>query len=338
MSVKDFDRLKKDIASGSFAPVYLFTGDNVYLKQEYIAKIKEALNPDDFNFQKEDGSSCDMASLICLANTAPVFNPTRLIVLNNADKLKKNSNALKALCAYLENPCPTTCFIVLHNDSKKSKKDKTLENSLSDLGVLIDFTDLKGLALNSWINEKAKEAGFSFEQEALFALVDLTGGNMQAIKTELDKLFLYKQSSASKKIMQEEVLSSIGFNKEENPYALSNAIMDGNKALALSVVDNMLKEGQTPVSLLTQITMCTEKMFRIKHLVNAGLSSSEIVESAGLFPWESRLVSKAGFMPSEQTLLKTLDRIIEADMGFKSSSLNEPSIVLKGILISLFSR
>ena len=338
MSVKDFDKLKKDISSGTFAPVYLFTGDNVYLKQEYIAKIKAALKPDDFNFQKEDGSSCDMAGLICLANTAPVFNPTRLIVLNNADKLKKNSNALKALCGYLENPCLTTCLVVLHNDSKKSKKDKVLENSLSGLGVLIDFTDLKGLALNSWINEKAKEAGFSFEQEALFTLVDLTGGNMQAINTELEKLFLYKQNSASKKITQEDVLASIGFNKEENPYALSNAIMDGNKTLALSVVDNMLKEGQTPVSLLAQITTCTEKMFRIKYLSSAGLSSSEIIEYAGLFPWENRLIYKAPSMPSAQTLLKTLDRIIEADMGFKSSSLNEPSIVLKGIILSLFSR
>lgn len=338
MSVKDLDRLKKDISSGSFAPVYLFTGDNIYLKQEYIAKIKEVLKPDDFNFVKEEASSCDTSSLISLANTAPVFNPTRLIILNNADKFKKNSNALKALCSYLENPCLTTCFIVLHNDSKKSKKDKLLENSLSDLGVHIDFTDLKGLALNSWINEKAKEAGLAFEEEALFTLVDLTGGNMQAINTELEKLFLYKQTAANKKITQEEVLQSIGFNKEENPYALSNAIMDGNKTLALKAVDNMLKEGQTPVSLLAQITMCAEKMFRIKHLVNAGLSTGEIVEYAGLFPWESRLVAKAGSMPSEQTLLKTLDRIIEADMGFKSSSLNEPSIVLKGILLSLFSR
>ncbi len=338
MSIKDLSKLKADISGGTFAPVYLFTGDNVYLKQEYIAKIKEALKPDDFNFQKEDASSCDMAGLICLANTAPVFNPTRLIILNNADKFKKNSNALKALCGYLENPCLTTCFIVLHNDSKKSKKDKVLENSLSDLGVHIDFTDLKGLALNSWINEKAKEAGFSFEQEALFTLVDLTGGNMQAINTELDKLFLYKQNAANKKITQAEVLASIGFNKEENPYALSNAIMDGNRTAALKAVNNMLKEGQTPVSLLAQITMCTEKMFRIKHLSNAGLSTSEIIDYAGLFPWESRLVAKAGIMPSEQTLLKILDKIIEADMGFKSSTYNDPSIVLKSILLSLLPR
>lgn len=335
---KDLEKLKKDIAAGTLAPVYFFSGDNVYLKQEYIAKIKEALKPDDFNFLKEDASSCDMAALICLANTAPVFNPTRLIVLNNADKFKKNSNALKALCGYLQNPCLTTCLIVLHNDSKKSKKDKTLENSLSDLGVSIDFTDLKGVSLNAWINEKTKEAGFSFEQEALFTLVDQTGGNMQAISTELEKLFLYKQTSADKKITQSEVLASIGFNKEENPYALSNAIMDGNKTLALTVVDNMLKEGQTPVSLLAQISMCTEKMFRIKHLKNAGLSSSEIIDYAGLFPWEGRLITKALTMPSEHTLLKTLDRIIEADMNFKSSTLNEPSIVLKGILLSLFAK
>lgn len=335
---KDLEKLKKDIAGGVFAPVYFFSGDNVYLKQEYIAKIKEALKPDDFNFLKEDASSCDMAALICLANTAPVFNPTRLIILNNADKFKKNSNALKALCGYLGNPCLTTCLIVLHNDSKKSKKDKTLENSLSDLGVSIDFTDLKGVSLNAWINDKAKSAGFSFEQEALFTLVDQTGGNMQAISTELEKLFLYKQTSADKKITQSEVLASIGFNKEENPYALSNAIMDGNKTLALTVVDNMLKEGQTPVSLLAQISMCTEKMFRIRHLKNAGLSSSEIIDYAGLFPWEGRLITKALTMPSEHTLLKTLDRIIEADMNFKSSTLNEPSIVLKGILLSLFAK
>ena len=335
---KDLDKLKKDIAAGSFAPVYFFSGDNVYLKQEYIAKIKAALNPDDFNFLKEDASNCDMAALICLANTAPVFNPTRLIILNNADKFKKNSNALKALCGYLENPCLTTCLIVLHNDSKKANNDKTLENSLSDLAVHLDFTDLKGVALNSWINEKAKEAAITFEQEALFTLVDQTGGNMQAINTELEKLFLYKQSSADKKITQEDVLKSIGFNKEENPYALSNAIMDGNRTLALTAVNNMLKEGQTPVSLLAQISACTIKMLRIKRLSSGGFSVGDIIEYAGLFPWESRLVSKAHTMPSEQALLKTLDRIIEADMGFKSSALNEPAIVLKGIILSLFPR
>ena len=335
---KDLDKLKKDIAAGTLAPVYLFSGDNVYLKQEYVTKIKEALKPDDFNFLKEDASSCDMTGLICLANTAPVFNQTRLIILNNADKFKKNSNALKALCGYLQNPCLTTCLIVLHNDSKKSKKDKTLENSLSDLGVSIDFNDLKGVSLNAWINEKTKEAGFAFEQEALFTLVDLTGGNMQAINSELEKLFLYKQTSASKKITQTEVLQSIGFNKEENPYALSNAIMDGNKTVALQAVDNMLKEGQTPVSLLSQISACTVKMLRIKRLSNAGLSSGEIIDFAGLFPWEGRLVAKAYSMPSEQALIRTLDRIIEADMNFKSSTLNDPSIVLKGILLSLFSR
>ena len=30
---KDLDKLKKDISSGTLAPVYLFTGDNIFLKQ-----------------------------------------------------------------------------------------------------------------------------------------------------------------------------------------------------------------------------------------------------------------------------------------------------------------
>lgn len=329
-------QLKKDITAGTTAPVYYFTGDDVYRKLETAKKIQEVLSPDDFNFVKEDASACNMGELISLANTAPVFCDRRMIVLNNADKLKKN--AAEALLNYVSSPLESTCFVIMHNDAKKAKKDKGFESALRDDCVSVSFEELKSAQLAAWVQEKFEEHGLKIEQDGLIMLEDIIGADLVALNSEIEKLSLYLQNSKSKTVTQEDILASIGFSKEENPFALSNAVMDCDKALSLKLTDTMLAAGEEPVGVLSKISSCAVKMLRIKRLTGAGLSSGEVLNSAGLMPWESRLISRASYMPSVNTLVKTIDKIIETDMAFKSSSVSEPGIMIKGILLTLFSR
>jgi DNA polymerase-3 subunit delta len=128
----------------------------------------------------------------------------------------------------------------------------------------------------------------------------------------------------------------MGFTKEENPFALSNAIINCDKKLSLKLAAKMLESGQTPISVLNKISACALKMLRIKRMREAGMSQREIICAAGLFPWEGRLVDSSGRFPQLKTLIKTLDKIIEADMSLKSSDSVDPSVLIKGILFTMF--
>ena len=91
-----------------------------------------------------------------------------------------------------------------------------------------------------------------------------------------------------------------------------------------------------PVAVLAKMTYPIEKMARIKRMSEAGMAPADILRAAGLFPWESRLISAARNFPSQKQFLATLNKIIDADAALKSSQTSDPKIMLKGILLTLF--
>lgn len=331
-----FSQFSKDIKKGVLAPVYLFAGEDVFRKKEEASKIRELLAPDEFNYVKEDASSCDMGDLLGLAGTAPVFSQRRLIILDNADKLKKA--ALEALCNYLSDPLESTCFVIMHNDVKKFKKDKILEESCSDSCVIVSFDELKSNQLGPWIEEHLSDKGLKIDPDALILLQEIVGADLSALNMEIEKLSLYLLDRAGKTVGQEDVLACVGLNKEENPFALSNAVLDCNRGEALKLAQKLLDGGEEPISVLNKISACALKMLRIKRLSEAGLTGAALQQAAGLMPWEGRLAAKAYIMPSSKALCRAVDKIIETDMGFKSGALLEPSIQIKGVILALLSR
>ncbi len=329
-------QIKKDIAAGVFAPVYFLTGDDIYSKKEFAQTVQKALNPDEFNFFREDASACNMQELLMAANSAPVFSNTRLIILNNADKLRKN--AVEALCGYLGNPMPSTCFIVNHNDAKKLKKDKALPQACAPECEVINFDPLTGAALSAWIQNKFKALSINVQQDALMMMEDIIGPDLVALNSEIEKLSLYIEGRADKTVNQDDVLASVGFSKEENPFALTNAVTDCDKATALKLIDNLLAAKEEPVSILNKISQPVIKMLKVKRLTAAGFSAQEVVRLGGLFPWEGRLVQRASYIPSAAALTRALNKIIEADMAFKTSQDTDAAIMLKGIILTALSK
>lgn len=329
------DKLNQEIAQGDIAPVYLLTGEDVYRKNRVIDNIQTALAPDDFNIYKNSADKADVGEVLALANTAPVFSQKRLIVLTGIEKLRKEPK--EALIRYLETPLPTTCFVLTHDDAKKMKTEKVLAEVASDTGRTANFDELKKDELAAWVREKMKEKGLNADYDSVELLCEGVGGELAALENEIEKLFLYTYERPEKTVTKQDVLACIGFSKEENPFELSNAITACRKDAAVKLVDKLLESGEEPIGILSKMTFPILKMARVKRLSNAGLPQSEILRAAGLMFWESRLVNSARMMPSEDAFLRALNRIIEADMAFKSSSASDPKTTLKGILLTLFS-
>ncbi len=328
------EQLKKSIDKGEIAPVYLFSGDDVFRKQEITKQIISALKVDEFNLTQEDCQQTkDIGEILTLANTMPAFANKRAIILNNIDKLTKNP--LAALVNYLQNPLSSTCLILFHNDYKKFKKDKSLTASLTEDSSEVLFEELKSASLQKWLKDKFTAKGLQVNTDTLMMLEELVGSDLNALTMEIEKLSLLLVKREDKTITEEDLLSSIGYSKEENPFALNNAVLSLNKREALKIIDNLLKAGEEPIAILNKISNPAMKLFRIKRLAEAGVPSFQITSAAGLMPWESRLVSMARNLPPSTIMLRAIDKIIEADLAFKTSTADNAGVILKGLVLSL---
>ena len=330
------EKLNAELAKNTVSPVYLLTGEDVYRKNLVIQKIRAILHLDDFNSYQSEADKADLGEVLALANTAPVFSENRLVVLTGIEKLRKDPK--EALIRYLDNPLPTTTLILTHNDSKKMKTEKVLAEVCSDAGRVANFDELKKDELTAWVRQKLQEKGLQPDFDSVDLLCESVGGELNALENEIEKISLYTAERENKAITKDDVLACIGFSKEENPFELSNAITACNRNRAVKLVDKLVDDGEEPVAILSKMTFPILKMARIKRLSEAGLAPAEILRAAGLMYWESRLVNQARSFPPQKNFLNALNRIIEADSAFKSSSGADPKILLKGILLTLFNK
>ncbi|MBQ3667351.1 MAG: DNA polymerase III subunit delta [Elusimicrobiaceae bacterium] len=335
MSKISADKLQSELAKGTTAPVYLLTGEDVYRKGLVIKQLREILHPDDFNFFKAQATSQEVSEALAQANTAPVFSDVRVIVLTGVDKLRKGSKEQAALTAYAQNPLDTTTLILTHNDAKKLKTDKALADACAETGRVVNFEELKNDDLAAWVRAQITAKGLTPTFDAVDMLCESVGSDLAALENEIEKLSLFTAGREDKTLSQEDVLACIGFKKEENPFELSNALLACSKPRALKQIDKLIDAGEEPVAILSKMTYPILKMARIKRLSEAGMSNSEILHTAGLFPWESRLISSARNFPSQKTFLAVLNRLIDADAGFKSGANLDPKTTLKGIVLTL---
>ena len=330
------DKLLAEIEKNKISPVYLLTGEDVYRKNQVITRLIQALQPDDFNLFRCEADKGDFAEALSLANTAPVFSNTRMVIITGVEKLRKEPK--EALIRYLDNPLPTTTLVLTYNDSKKLKTDKVLPQAAAETGTVADFAELKKEELNLWARNQMQQKGLLPEFDAVDMLCEAVGGELSAMENEIEKIYLYTLDRQDKTVTKEDILACIGFAKEENPFELSNAITSCDRNRAIQLVDKLVDDGEEPISILSKMTFPILKMARIKRLTDAGLSQSEVLRLAGLMFWESRLVNMARRMPTQTAFKRTLDRIIETDASFKSSAVTDAKTALKGILLTLFNK
>ena len=111
----------EDIKKGSFKPVYLFYGEEAYLKQQYKNRLKNAVLPegDTINLSIYSGKGIDVKEMIAQADTMPFFAEHRLLLIEDSGFFKTSS---EALADYLPMIPDTTCIVFVEDAVDKRNR------------------------------------------------------------------------------------------------------------------------------------------------------------------------------------------------------------------------
>lgn len=316
-------------AKSKTRPVYYLCGEETALKEAALKRLAAVFRPESFNYSVRDAQTTDIPQALDEARTTPMLADVRFVALKHAEKLKKDG--LKALLAYLEDPCPSACVLVLA-DWPREKQDP-VPGALSADSALVNFAPMPHGQAVEHLNSLLLSKGVRSEGEALELLVEILGTDSLTLDGEAEKISLYLHGQG-RAFSPGDALALAGFARTQNPFELSNAVCGRRTAQAAEAALKMLASGTEPLALLSQTSRAVERMIKVKRLSAAGEGPASAYQ-AGMSPGQFQAALRDAGAYTEEKLLRSLRRCLEAEELLKSSSKRDPGLIIRQLVYEI---
>lgn len=288
--------LINSLQRGVISPVYLFCGEEEYLKEKAVEKFKEYLLPQaaDFNLDLLDGEETEISTVISLAEDLPFMAERRLIIVKNAPwfsgKGKGKEGAAESggakgtgkdtvLLAYLNNPALTTCLIFMAREAVDRRK-KTYK-AIAAQGQVIDFKMLKTTQMIAWVNQVVKASGKRIDASAARALVEANGKlGLLNLANEIKKVISYL--GTEQEITATAVHEVGTINLEQNIFTVIDEAVLGHTSKALNGIRELLSLKEQPPRILALLARQLRIALQANALLRSGCPEREIAGKMGL--------------------------------------------------------
>ena len=310
-------------------PVYFLCGEETTLKETAVKRLEAVFKPESFNFSVRDAETSDIAEALDEAQTAPMLADTRFVVLKRIEKLKKEP--MRRLLEYLADPCPSACLLLLGNWPRE--KIDPLTPALGQDCALVDFSPMNDEQAEAYLNAKLLAGGVKTDRKALELLVEMMGTGAVALDCEAEKILLYMHGQ-DRVFEPQDALALAGFARNQNPYELSNAMRAHNPGAAAAAALQLLAAGEEPLALLSQTSRALEQMLKAKRISLSGEGPAACYQ-AGMSPGQYQYALRDSAAFTEDKLLRSLRRCLEAEELLKSSSKRDPGLVIRQLIFEI---
>jgi DNA polymerase-3 subunit delta len=221
----DFKKLIKTLEANQFAPVYLIDGEEPF----YIDLItnffeEKVLEPSqrDFNLMVLYGKDSEWADVVNACRRFPMFADRQVVILKDAAQLK----GFNELAGYLENPAPTTIFVIEHRFKKADGRSKVVKFA-KDKGVYFTSDKIKDDHVPGWIQNYGKEIKFDIGEREAQILATYLGNDLQKIVNEIEKVRI--NVPEERYLSAELIQKYIGVSREYNVFEFPEVLTNGDK-------------------------------------------------------------------------------------------------------------
>lgn len=340
----DYRAVMASLERGVVAPVYLFTGEEILLRERLLKKFKEKLLPiemADFNLDIVDGKETSGDSIANSASTLPFMSDKRLVIVNNAEmfRTKKkagkekddtDSNGDEELLSYLENPSTSTCLVFVCPEGVD--KRKKLYKSVEKTGQVVNLDPPKGSELLSWIESQVSSQGKQIDPGAIEFLASAVGGNLAQLEQEVAKLVTYIGDKTKIELEDAQVL--VAKSAESTIFQLVDAVGEKKYANALAVLKEMIFLGEPPVRIVIMIARQFRLILQAKVLQKKGCNAREIAGQLQVAPFVAQKCLGQGRNFSEEELKQALGHLLQLDLNIKTGQI-EPVLGLEMALVQI---
>lgn len=289
--------LNQDLKDKNFKSVYLLFGEEPFLVGSYKKRMREAITDGDtMNYNYFEGKAPDVREIISLADTMPFFAERRLILIDGSGFFK--TSAPDELVDYITQIPETTCIVFCESEVDKRNR---LFKKVKDVGRAVELGRQSSDQLAKWAAGILAQDGKKITHSVMDYFLDLTGDDMENIRTELEKLVCYTMGRDV--ITKEDVDTIVTVHVTNRIFDMVSAIVAGDKKKAMDLYDDLLTLKEPPMRILFLIARQFNQFLQVRELMAAGNDKGSIASKLKVPPFAvGRLMAQAKAFTKEQIL------------------------------------
>ena len=283
-----FAALKK----GDIAPCYLFEGREEFTKRSALKALREQVAGGEFAAMNDTRLvNPPPDALIAAAETLPFLSEKRFLEIRDCAMLQGDKSrdydeetAVRRLEEYLTHLPDTVCMVFFVRG--KADGRKKLYNILKKKAVIVSFEPLEDRELTQWIARTLARQGKKISVAACQRLWFSAGRDLTLLENEIGKLTAYTGERAE--VTEQDVDDICIHSTEYRIYDLTDALLSGQSARAMQILDTLLRDGEERLALLPMLGRQCRQMKYARAMASEGASQDAIAQQLGIPPFAVR--------------------------------------------------
>ena len=304
------DQLQRELRA-----VYTVWGDEPLLAQEAADAIRAAARAAGCSERQEHtvaGAHFDWSSLLGASQALSLFADRQLVEIRipSGKPGKDGSEALQRYCEIaIEAGGRDVITLVQLPRLDRSQQSSAWFAALDRAGITVRVDPVERKALPAWIAQRLAAQGQHVAagaegQRALAFFADRVEGNLLAAHQEIQKLALLYPAG---EIGFEQVESAVLNVARYDVFRLGEAVLAGQAARALRMLDGLRSEGEAAVLVHWTLAEDIRGLKRVKDALAAGKPLPLALREARVWGAKERVFERAVTLMSESTLAHLLD-------------------------------
>ena len=270
-----FRQMKQDLKNKTPGPLYIFYGEEDYLRDYYLEQLKKLCVPagmESFNVHRLSGKSLDLQALSDAVDALPMMSPRTFVQVDNYDLFKAPEKQRTAMTDLLSD-LPDYCTLVFVYDTIIYKSDarmKKLAAAIREKGREVCFARQAQHDLTDWIIRRFRALDHDISGGDAQYLIFLCGDLMNGLIGEIAKIGAYARE---RRVTRSDIDAVAIPVLDAQVFAMTDALTRKNYDRTLSVLNDLLLLKQEPIMLLAVLGKQVRQLYSARVGLESGKDS-----------------------------------------------------------------
>ncbi|WHH60436.1 DNA polymerase III subunit delta [Petroclostridium sp. X23] len=313
---------KKRLKDGSLSGIYLFCGQEDFLKDYYINQLRHAAVDEtlkDFNYYYFEGKGIDLRQVEDAVESLPVMAERKLLVIKDSEIFKSPKAADKIFWENCLGDIPSYVCIAFYE--KEIDKRSKLFNIIKKNGLILEFKFQKIVDLVNWVARVLKSYHKNMQKEDIYYFLQHCDAGMVGIKNEIDKLVHFAANKET--ISRKDIDAVCSRSVESRVFNMIDALMENKMQQAFQLLEDMKMLKEPVIKILSLLSKHYADLLKVKLLLEQGAGNEKIVSETGVPHFAVRKYIQQSYGFSIDRLHTILKECLKIDSDIKTGKIND---------------
>ena len=330
-----YQKLKKDLSAGTPGQLYVFHGEETYLRDYYLGRLRELIltgGMGAFNLHEIKAKDMSPHALEEAVDCLPMMAERTLVLVTDFDLFKageKDREAYAKLFAQLPDYC---CLVFLYDllDYKGDVRTK-LAAALKQYGTVVNFPRQDQGDLVDWVRRRFKALGKDIDSRLALDLIFLCGDLMTNLIGEIEKIGAY---SKQKHITKADIDAVATPQLDAVVFRMTDAIGEGKFDKAMSVLGELYQMQEPPIKIMWSLGRQMRQLYSARLALEQGRGSAYVASLWGIKPYPADKLMTSAKWFSLKWCRRAVVRCGQTDLAMKSTG-QDGQELLTSLLLEL---